>query len=51
MCVREGFHCAEPLHDAFHVGPTMRASFGIYNNIEDVKAFAKSLKEAVLSTY
>ena len=31
ICVREGFHCAEPLHDAFHVGPTMRASFGIYN--------------------
>ncbi len=51
MCVREGFHCAEPLHDAFHVGPTMRASFGIYNNIKDVKDFAKSLKEAVLSTY
>lgn len=51
VCVREGFHCAEPLHDAFHVGPTMRASFGIYNNIEDVKAFSQSLKEAVLSSY
>lgn len=51
ICVREGFHCAEPLHDAFHVGPTMRASFGIYNSIEDVKTFAQYLKEAILSSY
>lgn len=51
ICVREGFHCAEPLHDAFHVGPTMRASFGIYNDVEDVRIFAQSLKEAVLSSY
>jgi len=51
ICVREGFHCAEPLHDVFKVGPTMRASFGIYNNDEDVKVFAQFLKEAVLSSY
>lgn len=51
ICVREGFHCAEPLHDVFHVGPTLRASFGIYNNEEDVKRFSQSLKEAVLSLY
>ena len=51
MCVREGFHCAEPLHDRFNVGPTMRASFGIYNNVQDVKIFAQTLKEAVLSSY
>lgn len=51
ICVREGFHCAEPLHDAFHVGPTLRASFGIYNNEEDVKRFSQCLKEAVLSSY
>lgn len=51
VCVREGFHCAEPLHDTFHVGPTMRASFGIYNTSEEVKTFARYLKEAVLSSY
>jgi cysteine desulfurase/selenocysteine lyase len=51
ICVREGFHCAEPLHDVFKVGPTMRASFGIYNNIEDVETFARYLKEAILSSY
>ncbi len=51
VCVREGFHCAEPLHDRFHIGPTMRVSFGIYNNIEDVKKFSNYLKEALLSSY
>ena len=51
ICVREGFHCAEPLHDRFKVGPTMRASFGIYNTSDEVKKFAQYLKEAVLSSY
>lgn len=51
ICVREGFHCAEPLHDALGVGPTLRASLGIYNNEEDIKRFANLLKEAVLSSY
>jgi cysteine desulfurase / selenocysteine lyase len=51
IAVREGFHCAEPLHDRFKVGPTMRVSIGIYNNKEDIKTFAKMLKEAVLSSY
>ena len=51
VCVREGYHCAEPLHDRFGVGPTMRASFGIYNTKQDVQTFARLLKEAVLSSY
>ena len=51
ICVREGFHCAEPLHDTFHVGPTMRASLGIYNNEKDIQIFSQTLKQAVLSSY
>lgn len=51
VAVREGYHCAEPLHDRFKIGPTMRMSLGIYNNIDDVKTFSKLLKEAVLSSY
>ncbi len=51
VCVREGFHCAEPLHDRFGVGPTMRASFGIYNTSEEVNKFAQYLKEAILASY
>lgn len=49
IAVREGFHCAEPLHDRFRVGPTMRVSTGIYNTKEDIKEFANTLKEAFLS--
>jgi len=51
VAVREGYHCAEPLHDRFKIGPTMRMSLGVYNNIDDVKTFSKLLKEAVLSSY
>lgn len=51
ICVREGYHCAEPLHDKFGVGPTMRASIGIYNTPDDIKRFARILKEAVLASY
>jgi cysteine desulfurase/selenocysteine lyase len=50
-CVREGYHCAEPLHDRFEIGPTMRVSFGIYNTKQEIKTFARLLKEAVLSSY
>ncbi len=49
IAFREGFHCAEPLHDKFCVGPTLRFSLGIYTNESDMKYAANSLKEAVLS--
>jgi cysteine desulfurase/selenocysteine lyase len=45
---REGFHCAEPLHDRFGVGPTVRFSFGIYSSRDDVKQASNALKQAVL---
>jgi cysteine desulfurase/selenocysteine lyase len=48
LCIRDGFHCAQPLHEKFDKGPTMRASFGIYNNEEDVKRACKIIKEGVL---
>ena len=48
IAFREGYHCAEPLHDKFCVGPTLRFSLGIYSNKEDLKYAANSLKEAVL---
>ncbi len=48
IAFREGFHCAEPLHDRFCTGPTLRFSLGIYSNEDDLKYAANSLKEAVL---
>lgn len=49
IAFREGYHCAEPLHDKFCIGPTLRFSLGIYTNEDDIKYAANSLKEAVLS--
>jgi len=48
IAFREGYHCAEPLHDKFCVGPTLRFSLGIYTTEEDIKYACNKLKEAVL---
>lgn len=36
ICVRAGHHCAQPLMKRLRVPATVRASFGIYNDQEDV---------------
>jgi cysteine desulfurase/selenocysteine lyase len=36
IAVRAGHHCAQPLHDKFGVTSTARASFYIYNSMDDV---------------
>jgi len=43
IIVRSGFHCAQPAHDRLHAGPTVRASFGIYNTAEEVESLAAVL--------
>ena len=40
IAVRAGHHCAQPLMDRFGVTATLRASFGLYNTIEDADALA-----------
>jgi cysteine desulfurase / selenocysteine lyase len=46
VAVRVGHHCAQPLMKRFEIGGTVRASFGIYNNFEDVEHLVKALKKA-----
>lgn len=36
IAVRVGHHCAMPLMQHFNVPATIRVSFGIYNNKEDI---------------
>lgn len=36
ICVRSGHHCAEPLHQFYGISGTVRASFYLYNNEEEV---------------
>ena len=36
VAVRAGHHCAQPLHDKFGITSTARASFYLYNSMEEV---------------
>ena len=46
IAVRAGTHCAEPLLARFGVTSTCRASFGMYNSVEEVDALAEALIKA-----
>jgi len=46
IAVRTGHHCAEPLIDTMGIPGTVRVSFGLYNDKEDVDAFIAALKKA-----
>ncbi len=43
ICIRVGYHCAQPLHEHLGTGPTARASFYIYNTQSDVDALVSGL--------
>ncbi len=43
VAVRTGHHCAQPLLARFGVPATVRASFSIYNDQEDIKALIQGL--------
>jgi len=45
VAVRAGHHCAQPLMEALGLTATARASFGLYNTMEDVDALAAALKK------
>ncbi|MBC6983261.1 cysteine desulfurase [Caulobacter sp. 17J80-11] len=46
VAVRAGMHCAEPLMRRFGLTSTARASFALYNTVEDADAFADALIKA-----
>ena len=47
VAVRTGHHCAEPLIDAMGVPGTVRVSFGLYNDKDDIDAFIAALKRTI----
>lgn len=47
IAVRTGHHCTQPLLKRLGVTSTVRASFSIYSNQEDVERFAKALKKSI----
>jgi cysteine desulfurase/selenocysteine lyase len=43
VCVRPGHHCAKPLMRRLGVNATARASFGIYNDVDDIETLVDAL--------
>lgn len=46
VCIRVGHHCAWPVHRALGVQSTARASFYLYNTMEEVDALADAIRDA-----
>jgi cysteine desulfurase/selenocysteine lyase len=44
VAVRTGHHCAQPVMDRLGIPATARASFAMYNTMDDVDALARSLE-------
>ncbi len=46
VAVRTGHHCAEPVMTRFGIPGTVRASFAMYNTLEEVDVFVKAVLRA-----
>ena len=47
IAIRTGHHCTQPVMNSFGIPGTCRASFAIYNTIEEIDYFIASLKRAI----
>ncbi|MBV5311181.1 SufS family cysteine desulfurase [Chromatium okenii] len=47
ICIRTGHHCCQPLMDRFGIAATARASFGVYNNLDDIDRLAAALTDII----
>ena len=47
IAVRTGHHCAQPLMNRLSVQGTVRASFALYNTVEEVDVFVAGLRRVV----
>ena len=47
IAVRTGHHCAQPIMDFYHIPGTIRASFAVYNTLEEVDRLVSGLKKAI----
>lgn len=47
VAIRAGHHCAQPLMTHLGVSATARASFAMYNTLEEVEAFSEALSKTL----
>jgi cysteine desulfurase / selenocysteine lyase len=45
ICVRSGYHCAQPLHEHLGFPPSIRISFYIYNQPWEIDRFVEALAQ------
>lgn len=46
VAVRTGHHCTQPIMDFFNIAGTVRASFAVYNTLEEIDILVEALKKA-----
>ncbi len=46
IAVRTGHHCTQPIMEFFKIAGTVRASFAVYNTIEEIDILAEGVKKA-----
>ena len=47
IAVRTGHHCCQPLMQFYNIPATVRASFGVYNTLQEIDYFFDALKNAI----
>lgn len=46
IAVRTGHHCTQPIMDYFNIAGTVRASFAVYNTLEEIDILVEGVKKA-----
>lgn len=46
IAVRTGHHCAQPLMETLGISGTVRASFAVYNTLEEIKRLVEAVRKA-----
>ncbi len=47
VAIRTGHHCTQPIMDRFNVPATARASFSLYNTVEEINVFIDALNKVI----
>ncbi|AGB17328.1 cysteine desulfurase-like protein, SufS subfamily [Halovivax ruber XH-70] len=46
VAIRAGDHCTQPLHDTLGVAATARASFYVYNTVDEIEPLVEAIEDA-----
>ncbi len=49
ICVRSGYHCAQPLHESLRLPPTVRASFALYTSRHEVDRLVDAVEQLTVA--